>query len=176
MIIIEGPDHVGKTTAAKRLCELSGMKYSHMGVPPDDWDWHDNFLEMVQPYIVQDRFHLGGIAYGIFADFHECGYTVQSFYDLLAQLHSQTFIVIMTCDWSWLQERFGEKEEEYDTMDEVWEGFHAIISDRCFLQQPMYDITYNVTQGFPDDKELESWITQHKNKLSKVTENFSGKY
>lgn len=66
MLVIEGPDNVGKTTLAKRLCEVSGARYSHMSRPDPDFDFfygYQDLLEQRGELTVQDRFHFGGVAY-----------------------------------------------------------------------------------------------------------------
>lgn len=71
MLVIEGPDNVGKTTLAKRICERLGARYSHMSRPPVGFDFFGGYKDMIRqktvdgitPLVVQDRFHFGGIAY-----------------------------------------------------------------------------------------------------------------
>lgn len=43
-VILEGPDNSGKTTFAKRLCEVSGAKYYHPGGAPADAQVEQQFL------------------------------------------------------------------------------------------------------------------------------------
>lgn len=43
-VILEGPDNSGKTTLAKRLCEVSGATYYHPGGAPSDAQAERQFL------------------------------------------------------------------------------------------------------------------------------------
>jgi thymidylate kinase len=63
MLVLEGPDQMGKTTIAKRLCQLGDWEYRHMTIRPAGWRFPEDYYELIQPGVVQDRFHLGAYAY-----------------------------------------------------------------------------------------------------------------
>lgn len=64
MLIIEGPDLVGKTTLCKKLVELlPGHIYSHLTRLPDEFDRYWGYVERMSPGVVQDRFHMSEICY-----------------------------------------------------------------------------------------------------------------
>lgn len=66
MLIIEGPDGVGKTTLAKELQKrLSGFGYiySHFTRLPDSFDRVWGYVERMSRRVVQDRFHMSELAY-----------------------------------------------------------------------------------------------------------------
>lgn len=74
MIIIEGIDMVGKTRLAKKLvtkmnaskyCRSNRitMWYSHMTKPPEQWDCLNGYLDHINRWVVQDRFHYGRVVY-----------------------------------------------------------------------------------------------------------------
>jgi len=71
MIIIEGADGVGKTTFCRKLCDVFVAQmgstaagwYSHMSRPAENFDHVTGYMRAVRAG-VQDRFHLGSIAYG----------------------------------------------------------------------------------------------------------------
>ncbi len=69
MIVIEGADCLGKTILAKKIVQkVSDMGlpvvYSHMTRPNDEkFDFFQSYKLLINPYAVQDRFHLSGIAY-----------------------------------------------------------------------------------------------------------------
>lgn len=54
-IILEGPDHSGKTTLAKYLCDVTGTRYYHPGGAPADVQAERAFLIDQQKLI--DSFH-----------------------------------------------------------------------------------------------------------------------
>ena len=69
MLLIEGSDYLGKTVLAKQIVR----KISEMGLPvtygwmtrPNEnvFDFFDDYKKLLNPYAVQDRFHLSGLAY-----------------------------------------------------------------------------------------------------------------
>ncbi len=69
MLIIEGSDNLGKTILAKKIVRrVSEMGcpvvYSWMTRPNESlFDFFHAYKEMMNPCAVQDRFHLGGLAY-----------------------------------------------------------------------------------------------------------------
>lgn len=80
MLIIDGPDSIGKTTLAKRLVKMANERlvgtveqqheqvkitYRHMTRPSDSFDYFNDFHNLIlgANHTVQDRFHLGTIAY-----------------------------------------------------------------------------------------------------------------
>lgn len=70
MLIIEGSDNLGKTTFAKKLIKYIWdhdkypCMYSHMTRPNEaTFDFFKDYEMMINPYTIQDRFHLGAIAY-----------------------------------------------------------------------------------------------------------------
>lgn len=77
MIIIEGPDAVGKTTLAhtlvKRINKLEGhtlppARYAHLGILPSRWRFVDDYLPLLQRTSVQDRLYMSEIAYQVALD------------------------------------------------------------------------------------------------------------
>lgn len=68
MLILEGPDHVGKTTFAKLLVSFAvdaGIPayYAHMTRPPKGFDFYSHYVDRMSAFAVQDRFHLGARVY-----------------------------------------------------------------------------------------------------------------
>src|SRR5438045_2741728 len=119
MFILEGPDHVGKTTAAKRLVELAharGLKqvsYRHMSRPPEDFDYFGDYLKMMtDPWIVQDRFHYGGLVYG---DICRGGTKISNYNLCLLEsvLALQgSYTVVMVAEQALMQQRLGYGKAE----------------------------------------------------------------
>jgi len=68
MIIVEGPDMIGKTWLANKLVfELNTLgypvQYAHMSKPPQGFDYYWGYVNMMRRNVVMDRFHLGEIVY-----------------------------------------------------------------------------------------------------------------
>jgi hypothetical protein len=69
MLLIEGSDCLGKTTLAKTIVRRLSEKgflaiYSWMTRPNEEiFDFFLDYKKLLNPYAVQDRFHLGGLAY-----------------------------------------------------------------------------------------------------------------
>lgn len=70
MLIVEGPDLVGKTTFCRALVRRADERglfpaiYHHLSRLPSTWDPERDYLPLVSPFVVQDRFHLSEIVYG----------------------------------------------------------------------------------------------------------------
>lgn len=64
MLIVEGPDCVGKTTLCKAFLKMLPTHiYSHFTRLPDLFDFYWGYVERMSRCIVQDRFHLSEIVY-----------------------------------------------------------------------------------------------------------------
>lgn len=64
MLIIEGPDGVGKTTLAMTLRKyLPRHFYSHMTKPGEGFDFYWDYLDRIGRNVIQDRFHWGEAIY-----------------------------------------------------------------------------------------------------------------
>lgn len=76
MLVVEGPDLVGKTTLceelvarlnadgwAERTCGAPSAR-THFGPLPDGWDYLGGYARLVRPGAVMDRFHWSERAYG----------------------------------------------------------------------------------------------------------------
>lgn len=170
MIIIEGPDHVGKTTAAKSLCKMGNRAYRHMEVPPDNWNWDRDFVRRIDDDVVQDRFHLGGIAYGMLCGFHSVDYSLYGFRELLQRIDERCFVVIMTASVPFFIGKYGEKEEMYEDIDEVVDAYSLIVEQGTFFGDPMFDLVHEVdVEGYPDEEVLETWMELYEKKLFRAT-------
>lgn len=72
MLILTGPDNVGKTTLAHRLTELAyeinpfkGTKfpYRHLSRPSEDFNFFTDYISLIDINTIWDRFHIEAIAY-----------------------------------------------------------------------------------------------------------------
>jgi hypothetical protein len=71
MLIIEGPDGVGKTTFAHKCVKYAAGNawqipavYSHFSRLPETWDYYHSYLPYMNKHSVMDRFHMSEVTYG----------------------------------------------------------------------------------------------------------------
>lgn len=173
MIIIEGPDNVGKTTAAVTLCKLLGHKESeghlrHMTKPGPTWDYHNDFINMVRPDVVQDRFHVGGLVYGYLCGLHPTKIKPWRFRTLLQTLRRKGCFTVIMYQGNDANYAARMLKEQRDQMFAMPPNIAVNATYRCLARQgrwidaPIADITHDVDNGFPTEAELQSWIQAYK--------------
>lgn len=65
MIVLEGGDKTGKTTLAKALVKVYGLRYLHFGPPgPNAMKEYTEALQAIKQPTVCDRFFVGELVYG----------------------------------------------------------------------------------------------------------------
>lgn len=169
MLVIEGADNLGKTTAAKRLVEIAAkqcvypIRYQHMGRPNDVFDFFKDYRDMLSMYAVQDRFHLGALIW------HENVITPGKFKLLeswMAALGSYTVLFISDCK-KWYAKRIetSKRKEMFDVNKILSANLQyakmAYLGDSRF--KPRIDKVFVVDckDDFPTDLQLagvlEEW-------------------
>lgn len=162
MIVIEGSDGCGKTTAAKRLCELSGgaLSYRHLGPPPLDTNHVSLYLDEIGPY-VWDRFHLGEEAYGLLGLSHRGSQVEREL--VRAELRRRKVLVIVMYASKVTDLKTEDRSELYSQaqIERVNEVYRTIV----WTQLNWYDIAWNVSWlGWPDDEALTEWLADEETK------------
>lgn len=124
MIVIDGPDHVGKTRLAEALTEKLNEEglphiYHHLSKLPDSFHPVRGYLPLIQPDAVYDRFHPSRQAYGKVFDnqrmLDDFEYSIlDSRINLIGGI-----IIFVTANPEWLTENFGDKEEMYDDVHDI---------------------------------------------------------
>jgi len=123
MLILEGPDLIGKTTLAQRLLKdtrltSSGYVYGHLGLLPDGWEL-TQYLNLAQTWLVQDRFHLSEIVYRAM-DGGETLFTPELFRLLEGALRLYgAFTVVITAEEDVLHNRWGQRPEELISLTQI---------------------------------------------------------
>lgn len=177
MLVIEGADCLGKTTAAKRLAEMMGVEYRHMGRPGPKFGFTAaEYLSMYHEG-VQDRFHLGGL---IWHGVSQTGLTGRKLREVDSALYARgVFTVVMRHADSNVYDhmlRRSAKRELFDrdTIISANERYHTLVRHSRpreasanggvhFMethQRVNIDIVYVMfgQTDFPTDTELQSWI------------------
>lgn len=163
MLIIEGPDNVGKTTAAQRICAATGWGYHHMSRPSDSFDHLGGYLEQVSTWRVFDRFHLGAFTYGqTLSNVPQNTHVTRllAVMRLLRFMGNPTVIVYSSSD-AWLLEKIeaSERAEMYhkDQIMVVNEVYRWMAKGHL-RGTPFADWAHDVASlGYPSDAQLETW-------------------
>lgn len=173
MFIIEGADHLGKTTLAHKVVDEAVRQgipafYSHMGRPPEGFDWLNHYRLRMQTYAVQDRFHLGSLIW------HE-GVMNQAKLRLIeGWLYSQaSFILVMTGERNWyLSWLDTDNRDQLFDRDKIKDAntiytFMALKTVDIQFCRPTIDTHYQIRSedGFPDDEQISDWVEQWRFRL-----------
>jgi hypothetical protein len=163
MFIIEGPDDLGKTTAAKRLVTLALKRekhpiyYAHMGRPDEKtFNFSTDYLDRMSLYAVQDRFHLGGIVW------HKNKINETSLRWLEGQLkiRASYLVIFANTKVDWYRERLEKSHR-----DQLFSIDKIITANSAYLALLKANNSYcdvewivNSEKDFPDDGVLNAWI------------------
>lgn len=179
MLIIEGSDCLGKTTAAKRLVELAreeGMDtvcYNHMGRPDNDFNFHSDYLPMMLPNVVADRFHLGGIVW------HDHEIAPSDLRWIEGHLYTQGSVIVVMYSsdpeaYKYKMEREGDRKDLFNIDVRLKANqyygdmvHHTGLRKDEQLYFPLIDFRWDVGfMGYPQDKDLLEWLGKWKARLS----------
>jgi hypothetical protein len=116
MLVIEGAGRLGKTTAARRLVQMAHdagfgqAEYRHMRRPPPTFNFGSDYWPMICDHAVQDRFHLGGLAWH---NIGETGLDEMRVRVIQAKIHAVGgLIVVFTCsDTNWFKEQWLKTQD-----------------------------------------------------------------
>lgn len=165
MFIIEGTDETGKTTLANKIVDYVNKElwrskirayYRHMSKPPANWDYFHDVLRNMNPGVVQDRFHLGGLVWGKLVHGHR--YTPEKFHLLEAHLDLiGAYRIVMVCEHSLLRKRLSSCKEQMFNPEIVVKGnveFGDIakgqhITARGDMYSPRVDRLFVATEECP---------------------------
>ncbi len=174
-MILEGADKTGKTTAAQSLCEMMskelgdgapGKFYSHMSRPPANFDHVVGYMDPVRA-CVQDRFHLGAIAYGRILGCGGCP-TPREMLTVQRYLRWQgCVVVVFHAQRNWLSHQLlsqvdiDEEMYKFDQILDVNDVFTALA--RTHNRGEAYaDYSFDVTDGWPGEEVLGGWFSDWK--------------
>lgn len=168
-LILEGPDHIGKTTVAWHLYRKYDYRIHHMGVPTPDWDYEKDYLDRLPKLRVvtrvYDRFHLGALVYGRFLRLHSTnGWSWKTMTRIMQVISSANIpvVIMYTSNSNWLENllRIKGKTEKFNVKqilgaNEIYQMLaHARIGGRDFCQ-----FAWDVKDGkYPEKETIEAWI------------------
>lgn len=172
MLVIEGPDNLGKTTACRRLVEIVktlGLKaeYRHMSRPNECFDWRHDYLKMMSPHYVQDRFHIGSILW------HEKVMSLRRLQIIDSWICGLGGLVVLfyASDEKWYENSLREsKKEEMFSPDNILRAnrlckriAESWATENVVADFVSVDFAYDVSRfGFADDRVLrtiaDEWI------------------
>lgn len=157
MIIIEGPDGVGKSTLAKALQRQLKTSYVHFGPLPDWWKYHD-YLTRAMTHAVYDRYHWSCYAYaGVAPQPLEMTPQFCRELDLALRIRAkQDYATILIISGS------GDFYKKNSQRDDAYFTHKQIVSvNKKFLEVPNYfDIVWDVDTGWPEVNEVVKLINE----------------
>lgn len=159
MLIIEGPDHIGKTTMARRLTFLSAKRkqlptyYQHYSCPNEAFDWFQDYKDAISQYAIIDRFHLSGIAYQQ-AVKHNALRAIEAWLGCLG-----TYTVIMSAKMDWYEKWLKKSDKVQMFSEEVnveaAERYYEMAKGKYIFPIKVDQVIW-VDRGFPDDTVLNT--------------------
>jgi len=172
-LIIEGSDNLGKTTFAKKLVryiwdhDKYPVMYSWMTRPNETtFDFFKSYKMMLNPYTVQDRFHLGALAY------HKDKISGESlnWMDEWIRDIGGFIILFFASDEDWYKEHIAEDKRGNLLASEILCRANSIFTQIAFghhLLHPKVNYRFDISEGqFISDKVVkmiaEHWIKQRR--------------
>lgn len=169
MIIVEGPDHVGKTIFCKKLVAemkrkgVADAKYKHMSKPTEDFDYFGDYMSQLWPGYVYDRFHYGAFVYGAMLRLHPTeGFSLESMrlVSRFINLRHGLIVVMKDSDHEEYARRLYQdgKEEMFKLRDMKFANM--LFSNIQFIDQP--DIVLDIKGGdrWPTDKDAKLIVSE----------------
>lgn len=140
-MIIEGSDHLGKTTLARAV----DLPYMHFTKPIREWAWDYVAVYNAMPNRVWDRFHLGALVYGLCLDLHYVPRDIVKRADAMnRRLRGQAdLVVIHTTDEDWYRHHLTENAK-----GEMFSREMIMRANRIFpLAAPEWAILIDIKDG-----------------------------
>lgn len=181
MMIIEGADHLGKTTAAKRVVDIANdlanqiidsdpeaspypIRYQHMSRQNAGFDFLYDYRDIISMYAVQDRFHLGGLVWHDKVINAEELRLIESW---LGALGSYTIIFYNSDEGEyrgWLEHQGKDEMFDIDTIMEANKKYFDMVC-QTYRIPVQFDSSWDLAQGYPTDEVLQSWLTNWMKRL-----------
>ena len=173
--IIEGPDHVGKTTVAREILNLMVKDFPiadlhHTSKPGTDqitlW-WREQLPSPPRPCVF-DRLHLGALVYGKWLGLHDApnvnAKTVERFQAWMQDEGHRPFVLLMTADERWLSQKLSSSPK-----DEMFDNASILAANRHFKKcRSFADASFvcgnagNALYHYPHVRKIEAWYAKWK--------------
>jgi hypothetical protein len=174
MLIIEGSDYLGKTTAAKRLAEMiheqwggdrgnADVYYRHKTKPEPDENTLSWFMRNTG-FRIQDRYHLSSIAYGVALGAYEHNPSWAEFRALqrwLRWMGCVTVVFYASDSQKWYKTLEWDATQMYrrDQAELVNEAFKGLAGGYNHGER-WCDYAVDVSNGWPDPEQLAEWFDE----------------
>ncbi len=161
MLVIEGADLVGKTTLAMELIrrgtQYGPAVYRKLGLLPGHWNYKSDYINMMSPLVVIDRFYLSELIYG-----RVCRNYTPLTDKIVAELNDYLGLVggltlIITADNAVLDEQYVKRGDDMYKLNQIKEVNAAYI-EYAGTHDPTFTYHYHVKAGglFPSADPL--WV------------------
>jgi hypothetical protein len=176
MLVIEGSDALGKTTFAKKIVryvmdhDKYPCMYSWMTRPNEaTFDFFESYKMWINPYTVQDRFHLGALAY------HKDKLPSNRIHTVNDWIYGiNGFIVVLYAeDEKWYREHINQDTRGNLLANDILCKANSIfkkIGRSSHRHHPYF--SFNVCNGFVGDDAVERiaecWMRQRRNHIEKL--------
>lgn len=172
-LIIEGSDDLGKTTFAKKLIRYVWdhdefpVMYSWMTRPNETtFDFLESYKMMLNPYTIQDRFHLGALAY------HKDKITAEhlNWIEELIRDIGGLVVLFFAEDETWYKEHLAKDKRGNLLANEILCEANFIFARIAMGQhslRPKFSYAFDISGGqFVEDKFVEliagCWIARRR--------------
>jgi len=165
MIILEGSDCVGKTTAAKSLVGWTEARIVHAGVKPPGYDFVGQRMAELQPGFIHDRFHLSAFVYGFLLKCHDTNLTQSGMLGLMRWIrwNRVPVIILFDSDHDDYRKRIlaRKRVDEFDL--EVCcaaNRMYQFLVHQDVAGEPFCTTAWDIsTMGWPTKEGILGWIT-----------------
>ncbi len=172
MLVLEGTDHVGKTSLAQKLVKAlapEGYVYRHLTRLPDAFHRYWDYLPMMTRKVVMDRFFLSEIAYRRARGENGDTIPVEYLQLLNAQLTMHGgFTVMITCEPDLLASRYANEEGKESQMYKlpVVLAANAAFADITYCSDPSYFTGYHIyldkDHPWPSQTDLDEILRRYR--------------
>ena len=121
-ILIEGADHLGKSTLAGKFTAMEHKHLTRDDVADGRFDFCEGYFSLLEEGVVWDRFHLGSLVYGWCLGLHEVPFDLPrrlGVVDRELQRRKVQLHVVYTSDEDWYERHLREngKDELFSVKD-----------------------------------------------------------